>query len=166
MGVSHVFTHRSLPKKQESEEARVFTKILMVCVGNICRSPTAEVLLRHRVGGKGIHVESAGLAALSGSPIDPVAREILESQGLSADGHVARQLDASLIDASDLVLAMEGRHVRAIHRIAPHARGKTFLLGKWQDDAPIPDPYRQDRAVFEHTYRMIDTAVESWRTYL
>ncbi|WP_242113109.1 low molecular weight protein-tyrosine-phosphatase [Luteimonas aquatica] len=144
----------------------MFTKILMVCVGNICRSPTAEVLLRHRLGERGVRVQSAGLAALRGSPIDPTAREILESQGLPAEGHVARQIDASLIDACDLVLAMEGRHVRAIHKIAPHARGKTFLLGKWQDDAPIPDPYRQDRAVFEHAYRMIDAAVESWRSYL
>ena len=59
-------------------------RILIVCVGNICRSPMAEVLLRkHLGGGDEVTVESAGLAALVGHPIDPLAQAVLADHGLS-----------------------------------------------------------------------------------
>jgi len=57
---------------------------------------------------------------------------------------------------------MDRRHLSAIHAQVPHARGKTFLLGKWQDDLPIPDPYGQPRPAFEKSFEMIDEAVDSW----
>ena len=61
-------------------------RILIVCVGNICRSPMAEVMLREYLGGEDsvIAVESAGLAALTGNPIDPLAERVLADHGLSA----------------------------------------------------------------------------------
>jgi len=141
-------------------------RVLIVCVGNICRSPMAESALRHRLAGEAIVVESAGLAALVGNPIDPLAESVLVEHGLSAKHHVARQVDASLIGAADVVLAMDRRHVSAILALAPHARGKTFLLGRWQGDIEIADPYGQPRDVFEQTYRMIDEAVGSWRMHI
>lgn len=139
-------------------------RVLIVCVGNICRSPTAEFLLRHRLAGDRAVVESAGLAALAGNPIDPMAEAVLLDHGLTAATHIARQISPALIDAADIVLAMDKRHVSAIHAHAPHARGKTFLLGRWQGDAAIPDPYGKPRVAFEQAYDMLDEAVASWIT--
>lgn len=140
----------------------MINRVLVVCVGNICRSPTAEFLLRHRMKRDGFVVESAGLAALVGNPVDPMAERVLAAHGLSAHTHVARQLTLEMLSAADIVLAMDKRHLSAIHAQAPHARGKTFQLGKWQDDAPIPDPYGKPRAAFEHAFTLIDRAVDSW----
>ena len=144
----------------------MINRVLIVCVGNICRSPMAESALRHRLGGNGVVVESAGLAALAGSPVDPLAESVLAEHGLSAKSHVARQVGASLINAADVVLAMDRRHISAIHALVPHARGKTFLLGKWQGDIEIADPYGRQQQAFEQAYRLIDEAVDSWRMHL
>ena len=137
-------------------------RILVVCVGNICRSPTAEVLLRDRLKDGSVHVESAGLAAVVGAPVDPVAQSVLEDNGLSAAGHVARQITREMIGSAAMIVVMDKRHVSAIQALSPEARGKTFLLGRWQGDVPIPDPYGRDREAFERAYAMIRDAVDSW----
>ena len=67
----------------------MFDKVLVVCIGNICRSPTAEYLLRHRLGARATMIESAGLAALAGNPVDPVAGELLAQHGIDASAHRA-----------------------------------------------------------------------------
>lgn len=140
----------------------MFKNVLFVCVGNICRSPSAEVMLREAVSGKGIQVSSAGLGALVGHGIDATAQELLVEQGLDGLAHRARQIDDVILGAADLVLTMERKHVRRIAEIAPQASGKTFLLGKWQQDREIPDPYRQQRPAFEHVYKLMAEGVESW----
>jgi protein-tyrosine phosphatase len=139
---------------------------LIVCVGNICRSPTAEVLMRHALQEKGLKVESAGLAALAGRPIDPLAEAVLQAHGLSGKDHVARQVTPELISRSDLILAMEKRHLAALHAIAPHARGKTFLLGRWDGDCEVPDPYGKPRDRFDETYALIDRLLHGWKRQL
>jgi len=144
----------------------VFKNILFVCVGNICRSPSAEVMLRQAVEGRGIAVSSAGLGALVGHGIDPMAQTLLVEHGLDGQAHVGRQISGSLLGQADLVLTMERKHVRRITEIAPEASGKTFLLGKWQGDREIPDPYRQARPAFEHVYGLMAEGVNSWVRYL
>jgi len=144
----------------------VFKNILVVCVGNICRSPSAEVMLREAVQGKGITVSSAGLGALVNHGVDATAQALLVEHGLDGSSHRARQIDRGILAASDLVLVMERKHVHRIIEIAPEASGKTFLLGKWQSDREIPDPYRQQRAAFEHVYALMDEGVKSWVRYL
>ena len=139
-----------------------------MCVGNICRSPTAEHLFRHRLCAtdkdvnKEVIVESAGLGALSGNGMDATALGVLAEHGMDGSAHVARQLNGDMLRSAELILVMEKRHVAAITQAAPEASGKTFLLGKWQQDANIPDPYRQHRIAFEHVYDLIDDAVSSW----
>lgn len=140
--------------------------MLLVCVGNVCRSPTAEVLLQRRCQAGGIAVESAGLGALVGSPIDPLAEAVLAEHGLSGASHVARQLSASMVEAADLVLVMETAHRGAIRALSASAADRTFLLGKWHGEVEIPDPYRQRMAVFRDVYWMIDKAVNSWCMHL
>ncbi|ALA88578.1 low molecular weight phosphotyrosine protein phosphatase [Stenotrophomonas maltophilia] len=144
----------------------MFKNILVVCVGNICRSPSAEVMLREAVSGRGITVSSAGLGALVNHGVDATAQALLTEHGLDGSSHRARQIDRGILAASDLVLVMERKHVHRIIEIAPEASGKTFLLGKWQSDREIPDPYRQQRAAFEHVYTLMDEGVKSWVRYL
>lgn len=142
--------------------APFFKRILVVCVGNICRSPTAEHLLREALGDCGAAVSSAGLGALVGQPIEPTALAVLARHGHAPQPHQARQLDDALLADADLVLVMEKGHLQEIGRRAPQARGKTFLLGKWRGDAEIPDPYRKDEAAFERAFDLIDDCVKTW----
>ncbi|MET0256362.1 MAG: low molecular weight protein-tyrosine-phosphatase [Luteibacter sp.] len=145
----------------------MFERILIVCIGNICRSPTAEYLLRHRLGeGHRARVESAGLGALVGHPVDATALELLGEHGVDAAAHRARQVDSAMLRGSDLILAMEKSHVARIGRMAPEVTGKVYLLDRWGKGTDIPDPYRQQRPAFEHVYERIDQAIGDWLQYL
>jgi len=140
----------------------LFNKILIVCIGNICRSPTAESLLREALGQSDIQVSSAGLGALQDHPIEPTARIVLEEHGHLPKEHKANQLIAAAIKESDLILVMEHRHIDGVLSITPEARGKVFLLGKWQENREISDPYRQGKPAFVHAYALIEEAVTAW----
>ena len=123
-------------------------------------------MLRQQLSTPGIAVESAGLAALVGNPVDPLAESVLLEHGLSAATHVARQVTPALIGAADLVLAMDKRHVSAVHALVPHARGKTFLLGRWDGGVEVPDPYGKPRTEFERAHTLIERAVGHWRQHI
>ncbi|MCY1287560.1 Low molecular weight protein-tyrosine-phosphatase Wzb [compost metagenome] len=142
--------------------ALMFKNILVVCIGNICRSPTAEALLVSRLAPRGITVASAGLHALEGKPMDATALEVLREHGGDHPDHQGRQLTRELLRQYDLILTMEQGHIQRIVQLAPEARGKTFLLGKWQGNQEIPDPYRQQKPAFEHVYQLMAQGVESW----
>jgi len=136
--------------------------ILVVCVGNICRSPMAEALLRRELRGQaGITVESAGLGALVGHSADPHALELMAEIGEDIGAHRARQLHPDMVRAADLVLVMETGHKRAIDEADATARGKVYRLGEWQG-RDIDDPYRQPRAAFEDALADIREGVKSW----
>jgi protein-tyrosine phosphatase len=140
----------------------VLRKILIVCIGNICRSPTAEHLLREALVRSKAEVSSAGIAALVDNSIEPTARLVLEEHGHVPMDHKATQLTRQSVNESDLILVMEQRHLHVVLSIAPEARGKIFLLGKWQDDREISDPYRQGKPAFVHAYTLIKEAVHAW----
>lgn len=144
----------------------MFKRILIVCMGNICRSPVAEYLLRQRVGSRAIEVDSAGLGALVGSSMDPVALQLLAEDGVDGSMHRSRQLTPAMLRLADLVLGMEKNHVDAMIQLAPEARGKVYLLDKWLHGSDIPDPFHQQRVAFEHVHGMITRAVDSWEPYL
>lgn len=137
-------------------------RVLFVCTANICRSPTAEALLRHRFAGEDVAAASAGLLALEGHPIDSRAEAALAARNLTAKGHVARQLTPALVEQADVVLAMERRHLAALRALAPGARGRTFLLGRWLGNVEIPDPYRGEDHDFEESCRLIGDALQRW----
>lgn len=151
---------------QGRDSSNMFNSILIVCVGNICRSPMAEAMLRDQLAGKNIRVASAGVGALVDKPMDSTALEVLREHGGDHPDHKARQLTREMAHQYDLILTMEPRHVQDILKIAPEARGKTFLLGKWQGDQKIPDPYRQQRPAFEHVYQLVQQGVTSWAKHL
>ncbi|MBQ4844373.1 low molecular weight protein-tyrosine-phosphatase [Pseudoalteromonas sp. MMG005] len=144
----------------------MFDSILVVCAGNICRSPTAEYILKDKLQGKFIRVSSAGLTALEGKGADATAVELAQQQHIDMSAHKGRQLNSSLVAENSVILVMEQRHLSDLCNRYPQARGKTFLLGKWLDDKEIPDPYRQSREAFEHVYELIESACGAWQKYL
>ena len=136
--------------------------ILVVCVGNICRSPMAEALLKGALRGQDeFTVESAGLGALVGHPASAYAVELMEEMGKDISGHRARQIHPDMVSAADLVLVMEAGHKRAIDDADPTARGKVHRLGEWQDK-DIDDPYRQPKDAFAKALADIEIGVASW----
>ncbi|MGC4010741.1 MAG: low molecular weight protein-tyrosine-phosphatase [Pseudomonas sp.] len=140
----------------------MFKNVLVICAGNICRSPTGEHLLQRNLAGTGIRVSSAGLTAVVGHALERNAFETLQRHGQQPHDHSARQLTPQLLQASDLVLVMERRQLQDVIRLSPASRGKTFLLGKWQREREIPDPYRQGSAAFEHAYALIEEGAAAW----
>ena len=144
----------------------MFNSILVVCVGNICRSPTGEALLKKRLEGRNIQVSSAGLGALTGKPVDPIAAQLMAAAGYTLPDHQARQLSPEMLRNADLILTMELKHIQSIHSLAPETRGKTFLFGKWSNNREIPDPYRQQLPAFEHVFKIMDEAAGAWLPYL
>lgn len=139
----------------------MFGSVLVVCVGNICRSPVGERLLSASL--PGITVGSAGLGALVGQPADPLATEAAAAQGIDLGGHVARQLTAALGARHDLILVMERDHRRDIAQTLPQLAGRTMLFGQWIDGGTdIPDPYRRPRAAHDATVALIRRAADGW----
>lgn len=139
-------------------------EILVVCTGNICRSPAAEQLLRQRLENLGSwagSVHSAGIGALVDHPADETTQSMMQARGIDLAGHRGTQLTLEHLRQADLVLVMEKHHRQAVLAIDPTARGKTYLLGHWIK-AEIPDPYRRDAGTHEAVQRLIDAAIETW----
>jgi protein-tyrosine phosphatase len=142
----------------------MFNKILVVCVGNICRSPLGEALLKKELPNK--HIASAGIASaksgLVGKPADKTSIEIGAEHGLDLTQHASQQLTSELCKQYDLILVMEQGHIEALTSIAPEARGKAMLFGQWIGQTDIPDPYRLSREAFEHAYELIEQSTAEW----
>lgn len=138
----------------------MFNSILIVCTGNICRSPIGERYLRHMLPDK--QIDSAGTGALVGYQADATAIKISSKYGISLDGHKAQQFTATLARQYDLILVMEKKHIDQIGRIAPEARGKAMLFGHWLDQREIPDPYKKSEEAFASIYQLIEQAGKRW----
>ena len=142
----------------------MFERVLIVCDGNICRSPTVAALLRELKPGK--TVSSAGPVGLVGNEMEPTARAVAEENGLECGPHTARKLDSELCRDSDLILVMESRQKERLSRVFPEASGKTFLLSHWNGGHDIPDPYKRGRDAFERIYPMMQEATKAWAAKL
>jgi protein-tyrosine phosphatase len=140
----------------------MFKNILVLCTGNICRSPMAEALLRQRLGKPEVQVGSAGTAALVGYPADPLAVEVAGRSGLDLSQHRGRQVVTPLLTASDLVLVMTRAHADWVHERVPLLRGRVQLLGRWRPEPDIPDPYGESRETFEQVFAQIGECVADW----
>lgn len=138
----------------------MFDSILIVCTGNICRSPIAERILKHKLPNK--IIDSAGTGALVGHAADKMAINVSKSHGLSLDGHIGQQFTSSISRNYDLILVMEKEHIEEISKISPEVRGRVMLLGHWIPIKEIPDPYRKSYEAFESVYQLIEKACDSW----
>lgn len=141
-------------------------KILMVCLGNICRSPLAEGIMKTKLLERDLHwgVDSAGTGSWHiGNLPDPRSISTARKYGIDITGQRARQFTRHDFEAFDLIFAMDLQNYEDILRLAPNAqsRGKVRLIleaahGQRQE---VPDPYYDDRG-FEQVYRMLDDACE------
>jgi protein-tyrosine-phosphatase len=105
--------------------------ILLVCTGNICRSPMATGVLSKLLSDRGVQdvrVESCGVSAWDGSPPTPEAVAAMREQGIDISGYVARRMNRRLIESSDVILGMSSEHRDAAKRLAPSASGRIFTL--------------------------------------
>ena len=107
--------------------------VLVVCTGNVCRSPYIEHLLRAQLGDLGVSVSSAGTLALAGEPMQDGSAELLARDGIDADGFVARQLTAVMVEQADLVLTATREHRSEVVRSAPRGLRYTFALADFSD---------------------------------
>ncbi|MDE2420939.1 MAG: low molecular weight phosphotyrosine protein phosphatase [Gammaproteobacteria bacterium] len=140
-----------------------FQNILVVCVGNICRSPMAEALLKQAYPLKNIF--SAGLDGLVGRSVDPLAIECMSEVGIDISAHIVQKLDAKMLIQADIILAMTTGQVREIEERWTFSKGKVFRLCHWSGEN-VSDPYRQEKAVFVSIRDLIIKGVGSWRPYL
>ncbi|EIV3802294.1 protein tyrosine phosphatase [Klebsiella aerogenes] len=142
----------------------MFDSILVICTGNICRSPIGERLLRRALPEK--RIDSAGVGALVNHEADASAIRVAEKHGVSLAGHKGTQFTSALGRQYDLLLVMEVSHLEQVSRIAPEVRGKTMLFGHWLNGKEIPDPYRKSDEAFNSVYQLIELASQSWAAKL
>ena len=147
------------------------TRVLFVCLGNICRSPMGEFLMKERVSKEGVSeqfkIASAGTSAEeAGNPIYPPARAELAKHGISCAGKRARKLSAKDYSENDYILAMESRNVAAILRIfGGDPERKVFrLLDFSGNPRDIADPWYSGN--FELTYSDIEEGIDAFLNYL
>jgi protein-tyrosine phosphatase len=144
--------------------------VCFVCLGNICRSPTAEGVFRFLVAEAGLEAEfeidSAGTAGYhSGEPPDRRARAAGKRAGIPVGGQ-ARQFLAADFTRFDRVVAMDENNVADLRRIAPSPEqaGKIRLMRSYDPaaspNAPIPDPYYGDDRGFDEVLELCRTACE------
>jgi len=131
--------------------------VLFVCTGNICRSPTAEGVLRALCAQAGIElrVESAGLGDWHvGQPPDERAQHHAGRRGYDLSAQRARQVRAHDFDEFDMILAMDRGHLRALQRMAgPAHRSKIRLFAT---DRDVPDPYYGGPEGFEQVLDLVE----------
>lgn len=142
---------------ESSLARRVPRRILFVCTGNTCRSPLAQAIARELVAEGPIPtiVESAGVAAASGSPATPDAVEAGEDLGLDLSGHHAQQVDRAMVRAADAIFAMTRSHAAALLQLVPDAPVQT--LDRTGGD--VPDPIGQGLDVYRATADRLRTLI-------
>lgn len=145
--------------------------VLLVCTGNTCRSPMAEVLLRKKLADKlsckldeledrGVTVASAGIAAMSGGHATPEAVQVMKGKGLDLTQHESQPLSDRLLRYADVVLTMTRSHREAVLAQWPEAAGRVFVLS--QDNKDIADPIGGSPEMYRRCADQIDTLLDSW----
>ncbi|WP_290514400.1 glycosyltransferase [Aeromicrobium sp.] len=162
--------------------------ILVLCTGNICRSPVAEIMLQRRLATSArVDISSAGTHALVGESMHPQMHRLLDPEWDEASAFVSRQLDQSMVEAADLIITMTRDQRSSVVELVPLALRKTFTLTELAalishsgpvadpselaagrpyltlegDDLDIPDPYRKNTATFRKTFASISDAVDT-----
>ena len=142
-------------------------RILFVCTGNICRSPTAEAVLLHRAQARGLTMvaDSAGTSAEEeGNPPDRRSRAAARARGYALPARRARRVRRTDFAEFDRILAMTTAHLRTLERQAP--QGDTARLQLFMDfvsiDGPrdVPDPWYGGDADFEYVLDLIETGID------
>ncbi len=138
--------------------------VLIVCTGNICRSPMAYGLLKAKIEEEGledkIRVETAGTYALEGEPPSPLAQKALAERGIDISHHRARQITTRMIKEADLIIVMTESHRKSILYTLPEAATKIVLLSELAGEhRDIADPYGHPYEAYVTTAAMLETYI-------
>ena len=145
------------------------TRILFVCTGNICRSPTAEGVARHFIQAAeltdSIEVDSAGTNGYhAGEAPDPRTRKVAQSRGYDLSGLRARKLEVLDFQRFDLILAMDRGHLEIMQRLCPEVyQPRLRLFMEYARDSEfdeVPDPYYGGPRGFEAVLDMCEDGVQ------
>ncbi|WP_025672827.1 low molecular weight protein-tyrosine-phosphatase [Salinivibrio socompensis] len=140
--------------------------ILVVCLGNICRSPTAEAVLRARANARGmtVHIDSAGTAGYhEGSAPDKRSQKAGQARGYSFAGIRARQVRQEDFICHDMILAADDSNLADLKAQCPESeKDKLSLFLSWgkYTGGPIPDPYYGGDDGFEHVLDLLEQAAD------
>lgn len=126
----------------------------MICTGNTCRSPLAQVLLQKQH--PDWEVRSAGVMAEVGSPAAAHSRELARQLGMDLENHQAQSVTPELVEWADLILGMTEAHVQAVKRSFPEAGAKVRTLGR-----DISDPVGQSLAVYQRCAEQLQEALKA-----
>ena len=138
-------------------------KVLMVCLGNICRSPLAEGILKSKVDATNIYVDSAGTAGYHvGNAPDPRSIKVAHEHGIDISSQVCRKFTVSDFDTFDLIYAMDksnyGNIIHLARRKEDAEKVKLLLSELNTEHIEVPDPYYDAEDGFEQVFQMIDKA--------
>ncbi len=138
--------------------------VLLVCTGNICRSPLAEALLERALRDRAIAevtVTSAGTGAWDGAPASEGAYLVGLERGLDLSGHRARLLTRELVEQADLILTMARHHRARVDELG--GEGRVFVLGEYAgregNEAEVSDPFGGDLDVYRDTCAELEALV-------
>lgn len=144
--------------------------ILVVCKGNICRSPLAEAYLKHQAKKNELPTEvySAGLETSFGKPAHPLAQIVGTQGGLVLNQHATQPLHKEQVERADMILVMEWRQRNRIIKLYPQARPKVFLLRQFYDQSvrEVADPYSGTLEDFQTCFSMIKQACDELITQM
>lgn len=143
-------------------------KILVVCTGNICRSPMGAALLRHALAAQPeplsrIEVSSAGVASRNGDPASANAVAAMKKVGIDISGHSSRRLTQQMLDESLMVLCMTESHRDMIELSAEPVPTRLHLFREFEGAKPqeIADPYGQSLGAYEASRDEMVAAIPS-----
>lgn len=142
------------------------SRVLLVCTGNICRSPLAEALLLRELKARGLeNVEavSAGTGAWDGAPASEGAYLVGLEHELDLSGHRARLLTRDMVQQAELILTMARHHRARVHELG--GEGRTHVLGEYAGrtgpEAEVSDPFGGDLELYRGTYVELETLIRA-----
>ncbi|MFT4564672.1 MAG: protein-tyrosine phosphatase [Gammaproteobacteria bacterium] len=141
----------------------IINRVIVLCTGNICRSPMAAAVLQDALSQAQVPVavSSAGLGALGGQKADPIAIKLMAERGLDINPHTGKQFTSSDGFENDLILVMESEQKAAVENGWPLLHGRVYRLGHW-GNFEVDDPYQRGEEAFRKALTTIDAGVVPW----